>query len=772
MELYTDYQLNGMFNIDKFDYIKPIELLANQYKTSVYYKKMLKYVKKAKTPLISSDISDGIIIEYIKCRETARIKIIWDISKKNKIISKLKDICYIKEITLTNNSKIALVNQLFSCGKTIKEIHEYIKKMSITDTICVVVYEDEKGGDMSFSKTVEMAGIFFNNNSLGMLEVQLVDRLLDKSMIPSFEKINILKKIIVNNFNLLDQMRFLTISSIVLLTHGLRNINDVDVILSGNATEKQIKILHSLDYVDVSIPNTPEYTNEWEKELNRRAKKWGGKTINDIIFDPQHFYYFCGLKIISLEHDIDRRLERARPASTADIIAINIFMDMNIPWSIPEKYTQYNPKLKKDDIIIVNKNKYIDTVKYHLRTKYNLTPLSIIKMRYQKSTIYFYKQLQHFYDIYINSTKPAFDTYAENVIYKNKNILIFTHFNNIDPSLLPFPDKKIYYYYPIIKGGKHISDKLQSTVYRLNSVLDTHLTFNFKISEIINFFKNYNITKDNKVIIVVNKEPIYTVLKDIKNNMFITENGNISTNKISYFMYLEKITREKILEVYPTVEIKKGAYLYRNISADANIDTSKISRFYSIYPYINMVNPFKTLNYNNVKFKCLEYKLKRNLKSINLSIDTLFNNPILGYDDSNRFIYYDYTNRTKLLKDKLFNCSGNDLQLLERKNCNFNIIDYFGNGTFGKNRGDRSLYEIIFKTRRYSLTNIFSYSDVYYLDFLHNFDINIIVNHYGLFTKTNTFLDYEFVVNGDEISNKNIQFIKKYDDECSTSVKI
>lgn len=444
MEKYCcEYELEEMFpNIKEYDYIKPIEELTKYYKKSLYFKNLLKEAKKNKNKKIlpQNDINDEIITEYIKCRKNCSILTFWDKaemtnnSKKEMInlLEKNGNIYYIKEIELSYYGGLGLLYQLYSTTPRMKEYTQIVYKANRigfeknkTSKLLIIVYEHKNkkdkisGSTASFKskirniwlredikktkynekqdeypreydylhindyfyEAVEYAQIYFNRNSLSFLNEQILSRLMKKYMDKSFKYFNLLKKLIIENFKPVDYIRFLPMSSIVLYTYGLRNMNDIDVVMTEypKISDKQIKLLRQYDFLDISIPNTPEYTKEWKNELERRAKLWNEKTYEDIILNPEHYYYFMGIKIISIEHDVQRRIERKRPASYADIIAINIFMKKNIPLRIPDFYTEYNEDIKDDITIKVDKEKYLDTIKYYLEKRYNLYNVNITK---------------------------------------------------------------------------------------------------------------------------------------------------------------------------------------------------------------------------------------------------------------------------------------------------------------------------------------------------------------------------------------------------------
>jgi hypothetical protein len=433
-----EYNLSPMFKINEYEYIKPIEKLSKYYGN--YYTELKNKIDKKlkKEPLPTTDINDQVMIEYIKCRPNCSVLTFWenaqmtDKYKKElfEILNKNGNVYYIKEIELNYFGGLSLLFQLYSTTSRMKQYDQIVYKAERLgfnkekpSKLTIIVYEltnkkrvltgstsefkseirniwlkdaikktnfkpdqDEYPREYDFLhindffyEAVEYAQIYFNKNSLILLESQLLKRLMSNYLNKSFNYFNSMKKLLIDNFEPIDFMRLLCMSSIVLYSYGLRNMNDIDAIflVPPKITDKQIKVLRSLDYLDVSIKGTKEYTKDWEKELNRRAKMWGEDKIDNMVLNPEHYYYFMGIKIQILEYDILRRIERKRPASYADIIAMNILMKMKIPLKIPKQYTEYDSDLKKDLLVEVNPFKYKDTVKFYLGKRYNLNNVNV-----------------------------------------------------------------------------------------------------------------------------------------------------------------------------------------------------------------------------------------------------------------------------------------------------------------------------------------------------------------------------------------------------------
>jgi FtsZ-binding cell division protein ZapB len=150
------------------------------------------------------------------------------------------------------------------------------------------------------------------------------------------------------------------------------------------------------NYIDYSIKNTEKWPRHWDTWLDEWAQKCGAKYFEEILGNPKYHFYFLGVKIISLECDVERRLHRCRPRAVADLIALRKRYSYNviIP-PISEKSQQYvsiidkleveiNELIKKggkinekNKEICIEYNtdipKFINTIIYALHTRYRMT---------------------------------------------------------------------------------------------------------------------------------------------------------------------------------------------------------------------------------------------------------------------------------------------------------------------------------------------------------------------------------------------------------------
>jgi len=244
------------------------------------------------------------------------------------------------------------------------------------------------------------ACVFLSSTTLNFLEKQNFDYFLTKDMEPSKKMFLKYKKWLQTNINILDQSKCMLFSSVVLYLLGHRNINDLDLYIHTVSKEVEDKFNELnkdeiFNFIEFKIKNTENWPNHWNTWLDEWAQKCGAKYFEEILGNSKYHFYFLGVKIISLECDIVRRLERNRPKAYADLIALRkrYSYKIDIP-QIPEISMKYIPlKGKSEDEInmllrdngILNEinneicikyntdiQKFINTIIYALHTRYRM----------------------------------------------------------------------------------------------------------------------------------------------------------------------------------------------------------------------------------------------------------------------------------------------------------------------------------------------------------------------------------------------------------------
>jgi hypothetical protein len=77
-----------------------------------------------------------------------------------------------------------------------------------------------------------------------------------------------------------------------------------------------------IEYKMKGSENIKDWPLHWNSWLDEWARKSGAKYFEEVVSCQRFHFYFLGVKIISLNCDIQRRIVRNRPRATADLIAL------------------------------------------------------------------------------------------------------------------------------------------------------------------------------------------------------------------------------------------------------------------------------------------------------------------------------------------------------------------------------------------------------------------------------------------------------------------
>lgn len=446
-----DINLKSMYeNVEVYDFLKPINHLANYYKdtNSDYYSQLgRKYENYTfTTPLYIQEFSnnyydlDEIALEYVKCFSNLSLLLIWpianitsndDLQKSDfySHLSKNGTIHIIKELTLTRKQIQGAIYQIYYDKSGFKDINSIKGKQqkgkadNQQNKIFLIYYQANNFDDISgkdaplklelrnilkkntseadniklnfflhitdnHTQLVELTQLFCNKNSLRLLQYQRLDRVLNKSMDKSHIMFMTFKKWLYQNIEPIDHIRFMNFSSIVLYSLGLREMNDLDLIImdkpqpatTNNFFEKIYFFfedpLTNFKFIELQMKGHGEWFEGGKKEymIQWFEKDWpelfGARSLDDAIINPKFHYYYFGIKIISMIADIKRRIKRSRAAAYTDLIAICKFTNqkIDIP-KIPEGYWQnqtYTVYNEKEISILIKK------IIWYLRSRYSL----------------------------------------------------------------------------------------------------------------------------------------------------------------------------------------------------------------------------------------------------------------------------------------------------------------------------------------------------------------------------------------------------------------
>lgn len=441
--------MEKMFDdVGDYEFIKPISMLSKYFAGSKpnYYEYILQKnaERKLVAPLYIYDFDyelDEILLQYVKCIDNLSIMIAWPVCNISDIykaefvseLSKHGNIHAIKEIVVTQKQLCGILYQVYY-NKSVFKKYEVIKSKAErcgtgnSNRIFIIYYKatDVKqitGTDAPLkvslrkllkrtsgntkdlkdnmflhvsdkhSETVELSQLFCNKNSMRLLQYQRLDRLLRGNFWKSLMFLMTFKSWMYSNFKPVDHIRFMLFSSMVLYTLGLRNVNDVDILVhylptsENSRTPKFFDIVHTyLENDNTKFPfvvdgasikgrngwvegGTKEYLIDWfEKEW---PNMFGAQSMDDIILNPRFHYYYFGIKIVSLEGDTKRRIQRSRPAAYADLLAMQQFITKNV--EIPKIPTGYWKNHVYYEFTRDEKHKLIKNIIYYLKSRYSIS---------------------------------------------------------------------------------------------------------------------------------------------------------------------------------------------------------------------------------------------------------------------------------------------------------------------------------------------------------------------------------------------------------------
>lgn len=412
--------------VGPFEFIKAITFLNQYYKDikSDYYRNLFKYLIKNGedfTNLRSKYYKDRIILEYLKFRPKTYILTLWPFVKPENIIDLivfLKNYGYVyhtKKIKLTYNGALNLIYQLYSDTNRFPSIEKLKEKLNYLNwgidqknTINIIVFENTsnenisgsqaklktkirdfvlqffpgaklRGDDLlhindNYYQTIEYSKIFFHKKSILFLNKQNLSRYFSQSFNNCRLYINTVKKWIIDNVKLIDQERFLFMGSVVLYLYGIRPCRDIDGVVCGVPIESSsndfIKKVASFFYqkdmkfffADLGIMGTDYWKSQWDEKDARWFQMLKILYRDQLIFDPEHHFYFNGLKFVSLKAEAIRKYIRRRYYDFGDLIMI---MELT---GVKMKLPPFDENLIKSED---DKKNFIKEIVNYLIQKYN-----------------------------------------------------------------------------------------------------------------------------------------------------------------------------------------------------------------------------------------------------------------------------------------------------------------------------------------------------------------------------------------------------------------
>lgn len=342
-------------------------------------------------------------IKHMHLKTSLVIKIMYQllfnrirITKKEDLLDYIKEnIEYIHRLKELNIQSID-VTVLFLCKKTLSykyhdvfdtQYYIYVPSCKESLSICSSIFYCESS--IKFMKVQNLSNYI---SSIERVEIEQEKR--NKS----FEMFSNYRRWIYDNIDYINCQQFMLYSSVILYLLGNREMNDLDLYVHTIPDEDYSKLMeykNNNNFVDFRVKNRENWPPYWDTWLDQWAVKCKAKYFEEIIGNSNYHFYFLGVKIVSLDCDIVRRIERYRPRAYADLISLRkkYSYPINIP-PIPRQLSKFESisDLTKEEMeekigkgaILNEKNneikimydtnfdKFIGTIIYTLKERYGI----------------------------------------------------------------------------------------------------------------------------------------------------------------------------------------------------------------------------------------------------------------------------------------------------------------------------------------------------------------------------------------------------------------
>lgn len=335
-------------------------------------------------------------IKHINIDRSNILKIMYQLLFPRLIMNSIEDLTnHIKENYeyLSNYTDDLIdITLLIICKRNLNK--NYPKNDIIQSNYCIYIPNTKE-------EILHASSVFFSNTTLKFLSLQDFNFFLIKERENSKKMFLKYRKWLISHVGIKEQSQYMLYSSVVLYLLGHREMNDLDLYIHTISDElqeitKQLSTDEKYNYIDYSIKGTEKWPKYWNTWLDEWARNCGAKYFEDILGNPKYHFYFLGVKIISLDCDIKRRLLRNRPKAYADLIALRkrYSYRINIP-RIPmkfDKYTDVSDKSEEEIFEFVKKggtynevnqeisieydtdvDKFIDTIIHTLKSRFRMT---------------------------------------------------------------------------------------------------------------------------------------------------------------------------------------------------------------------------------------------------------------------------------------------------------------------------------------------------------------------------------------------------------------
>jgi len=287
-------------------------------------------------------------------------------------------------------------------------------------------------------------------------------------------------------------------------------------------------------------------------------------------------------------------------------------------------------------------------------------------------SIYYYKLFNPDADISLLVNKKH-KLFFENYFLNYQNPLIFTLYNQIPTEFLPLPDQNFYYFFPVISFNKigwkpilNSHEKVQnineiwkslvnkeiknittiqekfSSLKVIKSKYYDNLICNFPIKLIFSLPSEF--IKNKLIMIRTDKESYVTKDFKIESDYIYVKGKIINQKDIINVILLKELTKKDIIKCFNITTIDPGTYLYHQIKKDKEVKDDWIFNFYSLNFYSRILNPFE----KNILYKYQEFITLKPISILDISTNSIINNPITTNKKYSKFQCFDIANIKKL----------------------------------------------------------------------------------------------------------------------------
>lgn len=294
---------------------------------------------------LMSDVSMGYMaIQYAHLKDNCYMACVWpraDIDRMDEVESKLKSIghiVYAQDVYLTYRGMCNLMTQIYghqawtgsienhfngvkgkadACYRKNRPVRTYLFEASDMDAVVEVkrqireIFQIENHSihiSDNWNETVDMVELLYNRNS-----VDFMNRADPYRYSGVYHKIRELKELIEKNGY--EKSRFIIDSSAVLEVCGLRSARDLDFL-----TDYAVEVGSWIEGVDD----------------HRSQLKYYPIALTDMLYNPENYFYFEGMKFITPKRLIEMKTKREEVKDIRDVKMLRKFMNQRL--DIPKAY--------------------------------------------------------------------------------------------------------------------------------------------------------------------------------------------------------------------------------------------------------------------------------------------------------------------------------------------------------------------------------------------------------------------------------------------------